>query len=98
MPWHRLMVMPEVLPRLLSCWGDEVRTYFRTAAPLLSCRSGCVWGGGAPSTTEAMGTVVGFHLGVGDQAVNCWPPPSSMCIMTVGVVVVEAVSFSPCSL
>lgn len=69
----------------MACRGDELRTgcgmALRLCHPLEVAGSGV----GDLSVMEAMGMEGGFwREGREDQAVNCWPLPSSVCVMLLG--------------
>ena len=82
----------------MACWGDKLRTGCGIASWL--CHPLEVAGSrvGDLSIMEATGMEGGFwRVGREDQAVNRWPPPSSVCVMLLGGVggFVEAVTLSP---
>ena len=66
----------------MACWGDKLRTGCGIASWL--CHPLEVAGSrvGDLSSMEATGMEGGFwREGREDQAVNCWPPPSSDCYL-----------------
>lgn len=82
----------------MACWGDKLRTGCGMASWLCHPLEVAGSGVGDLSIMEAPGMEDGFwREGREDQAVNCRPPPASVCVMLLGGVgeVVEAVTLSP---
>ena len=69
----------------MACWGDKLRTGCGMASWLCHPLEVAGSGVGDLSIMEAPGMEDGFwREGREDQAVNCRPPPASVCVMLLG--------------